>query len=307
MVNLRRIDLNLLVVLDALLAERSATRAGLRLGLTQPAVSAALARLRGHFDDPLMIRTPRGLEPTARALGLAAPLRAVLRDVEGLLEARGAFDPLALSREFRLGLGDYAAHVLLPDLLARLASEAPGVDLLVVDRVSRTNAADLLTRGEIDVAMTVGPAPSAQITVEPLFEDGWVLAARSGHPIWADEVTAAALAAWPALLVSPEGERYGITDRLLEEVGLRRRVALTLPQFLVAPSALAASDLVALLPTRLARALGGPHDLRTAEPPFSSGPRFRVSLAWHRRDAEDPAHAWLRTALRTAAHASTEP
>lgn len=228
-------------------------------------------------------------------------MREVLRGAQALVGGRPDFDATTLVREVRLGLSDYAAHLLLPSLLAQLAREAPGVDLVIVDRASRDTVADLLERKAFDLAVTVGPVPSARIAVEPLFDDGWTFVARAGHPVWAGELAPASLAEWPALLVSPEGDRYGIADRLLGELGLKRRVALTLPQFLAAPAALATSDLVALLPARLADALAKLYGLRTAPPPFPQQPRFTMSLAWHRRDADDPAHTWLRRALHAAA------
>lgn len=294
--NLRTVDLNLLVVLDALIAERSATRAGARLGLSQSAVSGALARLRPLFGDPLLVPTHRGMEPTGRALELAAPLAELLDNARALVGGAPAFSPAALAREFRLGLSDYAARLLLPALVARLGAEAPGVALLVVDRASGANAADLLERKAVDLCVTVAPRATAVIAVEPLFRDSWRVCARANHPLWAEELTPSALAQHPALLVSPEGDRYGIGDRLLSKAGLERRVMLTLPQFLAAPAVLASSDLVALLPERLSASLIDQR-LRTAEPPFAEQPSFEVSLAWHRRDDADPAHAWLRRAI----------
>lgn len=303
--NLRTVDLNLLVVLDALIAERSATRAGARLGLTQSAVSGALARLRLLFDDPLLMPTRRGLEPTGRALELARPLSDLLENARMLVGGLPEFSPGNLNREFRLALSDYAAHLLLPKLVARLCAEAPGVSLIIEDRVSAANASDLLERKSVDLAVTVGPRPTATIAVEPLFSDGWRICARADHPLWLVELTPASLAGHPALLVSPEGDRYGIGDRLLARIGLKRRVVLTLPQFLAAPAILASSDLVALLPARLADSLHNSR-LRSAELPFSEQPSFAMSLAWHRRDDTDSAHAWVRSLMMSAENAVAE-
>lgn len=298
--NLRAVDLNLLVVLEALIAERSATRAGARLGLSQPAVSGALARLRHLFGDALLVPTHRGLEPTGRALELAGPLTELLDRARLLIDGTPAFVPAALEREFRLGLSDYAAHLLLPALVARLGAAAPGVSVQVVDRVSGANAAELLDRKAVDLAVTVAPRATASVVVEALFSDGWCVCARADHPLWGAPLTPKALAGHPALLVSPEGDRYGIGDRLLGQAGLKRRVMLTLPQFLAAPAVLAGTDLVALLPARLAGSLGDTR-LHMAELPFVEQPSFGVSLAWHRRDEADAAHAWLRQQLRHAA------
>lgn len=292
-INLRTVDLNLLVVLEALIAERSATRAGVRLGLSQSAVSGALVRLRHLFGDPLLVPTRRGLEPTGRALELAGPLAELLDGARLLIGGSPAFAPGTLSREFRLGLSDYAAQLLLPALVAQLGAKAPGVSLQVVDRVSGANAADLLDRKAVDLAVTVAPRATATVAVEMLFRDGWRVCARAGHALWHAPLTPETLATHPALLVSPEGDRYGIGDRLLGRLGLTRRVALTLPQFLAAPAVLAATDLVALLPARLAASIDGDR-LRIAELPFEEQPSFEVSVAWHRRDDADAGHAWLR-------------
>lgn len=303
--NLRTVDLNLLVVLDALIAERSATRAGARLGLTQSAVSGALARLRHLFGDQLLVPTHRGLEPTGRALELAGPLAALLEDARALVGSPPDFAPATLEREFRLGLADYAAQLLLPRLVARLGAEAPAVSLQVLDRVSGANAADLLERKALDLCLTVAPRASAMIAVEPLFRDGWHVCARAGHPLWAEALTPERLAGHPALLVSPEGDRYGIGDRLLGKAGLKRRVMLTLPQFLAAPAILAASELVALLPSRLAASLAEPR-LRSAALPFAEAPWFEMSLAWHRRDGADPALAWMRGIIASLVEGTAE-
>lgn len=130
-----------------------------------------------------------------------------------------------------------------------------------------------------------------------MWEDGWRVIARVGHPLWDEPLTPATLASWRALLVSPEGDRFGVADKLLAAEGLERRVVLTLAQFLTAPAVLAATDTIALMPTRLADALAKPYALRAAPPPFTDMPTFRVSLAWRRRDEGDPAVAWLRTTI----------
>lgn len=298
--NLRSVDLNLLVVLNALIVERSATHAGARLGLSQSAVSGALARLRHLFGDPLLTPTRRGLEPTGRALELAQPLAELLENARLLISGPPAFSPTDLVREFRLALSDYAAQLLLPALLMRVGAEAPGVTLVIEDRVSAANAGDLLHRRAVDLAITVAPRPTAVIAADPLFRDSWRICARAGHPLWSDGVTPGALARYPALLVSPEGDRYGIGDRLLARTGLKRHVMLTLPQFLTAPEILASTDLLALLPAKLTAASRDDR-LRSAELPFAEQPSFELSVVWHRRDEADLAHAWMRMMLADVA------
>lgn len=306
MINLRNVDLNLLVVLDALIAERSATRAGARLGLTQSAVSAALSRLRHLFADQLLIPTHRGLEPTGRALEIAASLSGLLDEARHLIAGETAFTPAGIERDFRLGMADYAAQVLLPALLARLRREAPGLTLTVLDRVSSANAGDLLESKAVDLAITVAPRATDAIAIQTLLRDGWLICAREDHPLWDSPLTPERLAGQPALLVSPEGDRFGMGDRLLGALGLRRHVTLILPQFLAAPAILEASDLVAMLPKRLITGTLS-RRLRSAAPPFAEQPWFELSVAWHRRDATDPALTWLREAiLQTASSRKTE-
>lgn len=293
MVNLRTVDLNLLVVLDALIAERSATRAGARLGLSQSAVSAALSRLRHLFSDQLLVPTRRGLEPTGRALEIAASLSELLDGARHLIEGDSEFVPAKLARDVRIGMADYAAQLILPPLIARLGREAPEVTLTVIDRISGANAAEMLESKAVDLAITVAPRATDTIAVETLLRDGWIICARADHPLWDAPLTPEHLAAHPALLVSPEGDRYGMGDKLLGALGLQRHVALTLPQFLAAPAVLEGSGLVAMLPKRLMSG-GSFTGLRTAALPFADQPWFELSVAWHRRDHADPGLSWLR-------------
>jgi DNA-binding transcriptional LysR family regulator len=299
MVNLRTVDLNLLVVLDALIAERSATRAGARLGLTQSAVSAALARLRHLFGDQLLVPTRRGLEPTGRALEIASTLGGLLDEARHLIDGDAPFAPATLRRDFRIAMSDYAALLILPKLTAQIGREAPGVSFTVTDRVSGRNAGELLESRAVDCAITVAPRTTDTIATQDLLRDTFLVCARCDHSIWSTPLSPEALAYWPALLVSPEGDRFGIGDRLLSELGLQRRVMLTLSQFLTAPAILEASDLVAILPRRVVEA-DRSGKLRSAPLPFEEQPWFELSMAWHRRDDTDPALAWLRTMISSA-------
>lgn len=295
--NLSSVDLNLLVVLDALLVERSVTRAGRRVGLSQPAMSHALARLRALLGDPLFVREGRLMVPTPRAEALAEPLAAALASLGALVEAPEAFDPLRASRSLRISSTDYAQVMVLPALCAKLQVEAPGIDLLVhptTDDVLR-----MLARGELDLALgpvRLSEAPSAT-RHETLFDERFVCLVRKGHPLTHGKVTPERFAAARHAFIAPRGRPGGAVDEALAQLGLGRRVAFQSAQFLVAPYVVAQSDLVITIPARVARMFASKLGLATFAPPVSL-PGFSVSLIWHERSEQDPALAFVREAVR---------
>ncbi|KAA0114894.1 LysR family transcriptional regulator [Methylobacterium sp. P1-11] len=286
-------DLNLLKVFDALYAERNVTRAGLRVGLSQSAVSGALSRLRELLADELFVRTPTGMQPTVRADDLAGPIADALGLVRGALRA-DPFDPSTADRTFTIAMSDYAAFVLLPPLLARLGEEAPGIDLRVRGIFGRDEAIDLLDGGEANLAVGVPPDVSARILTRPLLREGFACTARPGHPAFAPGADIAAFAAAPHLLVSPEGDRSGLVDHRLAALGLERRVVLSLPQFLVAPFVIAETDLIATIARRVARRFAHAGiGISIHEPPIVL-PDWPLALMWHRRSDSHAATVWLR-------------
>ncbi|CAO4148466.1 PCP degradation transcriptional activation protein [Methylorubrum aminovorans] len=295
-------DLNLLKAFDALYAERHVTRAGLRIGLSQSAMSGTLTRLREVLGDELFVRTPSGMRPTARADDLAGPVADALRLVRGALQADG-FEPATAERAFTVAMSDYAAFVLLPPLLARLGVEAPGIDLRVRGMFGRGEAVELLDSGEANLAVGVPVEASARILTRPLLREGFACVARRGHPAFADGVDLEAFVAVPHLLVSPEGDGAGLVDRKLAELGLKRRVVLGLPQFLVAPFIVAESDLVATLAARVARRCADVGvGIAVHEPPVVL-PDWPLALMWHRRADAHAATAWLRDVIAEVAAA----
>ena len=295
-------DLNLLKAFDALYAERHVTRAGLRIGLSQSAMSGTLTRLRELLGDELFVRTPSGMRPTARADDLAGPVADALRLVRGALQADG-FEPATAERAFTLAMSDYAAFVLLPPLLARLGDEAPGIDLRVRGMFGRGEAVELLDSGEANLAVGVPVEASARILTQPLLREGFACVARRGHPAFATGVDLEAFVAVPHLLVSPEGDGAGLVDRKLAELGLKRRVVLSLPQFLVAPFIVAESDLVATLAARVARRCADVGVGITVHEPPVILPDWPLALMWHRRADAHPATAWLRDVVAEVAAA----
>ena len=290
------IDLNLLVVFDALIAEGHATRAAERIGLTQPAVSHALNRLRALFGDPLFVRSPRGMVPTSLAQDVAPNVRSILEQVEGVLRGGRAFDPAASTRQFVLGLSDYAAFVLLPRLTARLDQEAPGVSL-VVRNTSRSVGLPMLEDGTVELIAGNFPEPPTHMREELLYEEDFICAGRGDHPHLGEPLDLDRYLALRHIQVSMKGNPSGYVDAVLAEKGLKRNVAVTVGHFLMAPMLVDASDLVATEPRRLFTPLAGRLPLRLFPPPIDI-PLFRVVQTWHSRHDADSGHQWLRRILR---------
>jgi DNA-binding transcriptional LysR family regulator len=290
--HLAGVDLNLLVALDALLTEAHVTRAARRVGLTQSAMSRALARLRDLLDDPLLVRTPQGMQPTPRAQALAAPLRRTLEDVEALVAGRPVFEPAHARRAFTVAAPDYAQAVLMPPVLQHLAREAPGVDLLLVAPPRDVDAA--LVGGEVDLVLGPQQPSTAGLVWTPLLSDTFACLLRKGHPALRRPLTPQRFAALSHLQVAPGGRPGGALDDALAARGLSRRVALRVTGFLGAAQLVAASDLVTTLPSRLAQLSAASGALVMMRPPVPV-PGFTLAQAWHERLRQDPGHAWLRS------------
>jgi DNA-binding transcriptional LysR family regulator len=286
-------DLNLLIVFDAVMQERSVTRAGSRIGLSQPAMSHALNRLRHMLKDDLFVRTPDGMAPTPRAETLAQPLRNALNEMQLALEPT-AFDPAASDRRFALGVNNYAAVVLTPPLVAAVAAAAPAVRLDL--RPSGTlDIAERLDRGDLDLALGGTERLGERFATAPLLEDPFVMVMRRGHPASKRNLSAAAFADLPHLEISSSLEDTGFIDQWLAGRGLGRRIALRAP-YLSAPAILVQSDLVATLSLRIAQELVRNHPLQFRKPPYDS-PRVATIMVWHRRLDRHPAHRWLRDVI----------
>lgn len=289
------IDLNLLTSLDALLEERSVTRAARRLGVSQPAVSHSLRRLRELLGDPLLVRTPRGMQATPRAAELRAGVRAALDAAEAVLQPAPGFDPARAERTFTLAMGDQPALQLLPSLVERIATVAPGVALRLRPPPGDLPAA--LAEGEIELGIGVFGDSPAQICSERLWTEQFACVVRRGGPGSRAPLDLAAYVARPHLLVAPRGLPGSTVDDLLAQRGLRRRIAVIVPHFLVAPAIVAASELVWTAPAGLAHALAEHYPISVRPPPLAI-PRFTLEMRWHLRLDRDPGLAWLRGMLR---------
>jgi len=292
--SLHALDLNLLVALDALLAEGSVTAAAHRSGVTQSAMSHSLAKLRILLGDPLLVRTHAGMSPTPRARALAEPLTRALTELRSVLSSGTSFDARTSRRRFTIGTADYGALVVIPPLMKRLGREAPMVE--VVQRPVPAAPADALEDERLDVVLSVQLEPRATLSAQKLFDERLVCVLRAGHPALARRRRALDLETFASLShvqVAPRGSPGGVVDDLLARSGVSRHVALRVADFLVAPLVVAESDLVLTVPERVARVFAPSHGLAVVEPPESL-PTFTMWMVWHERRRHDPAHAWLR-------------
>ncbi|WP_342247413.1 LysR substrate-binding domain-containing protein [Pseudomonas sp. OTU5201] len=291
--DLRRVDLNLLIVFETLMHERSVTRAAEKLFLGQPAISAALARLRTLFDDPLFVRTGRSMEPSARAMEIFALLSPALDSISTAVSRAADFDPATSSAVFRIGLSDDVEFALLPALLRRLRAEAPGV-VLVVRRTNYLLMPNLLASGEISVGVAYTEELPANAKRKTL---------RRSRPklLRADSVPGALslddYSTRPHALVSFAGDLGGFVDEELAKVGKTRKVVLAVPQFNGLGTLLAGTDLVAMVPDYTAAALTAAGGLRAEDPPLPVQ-SFELSMAWRGAQDNDPAERWLRSRIQ---------
>lgn len=284
-IDLSRADLNLLVLFEAVLEERHVGRASERLNLSASAVSHGLGRLRRLLNDPLFLRTPRGVAPTERAIDLAGPIADILARTRGVLAVAAPFEPAASTRRFTIGAPDGVSAVFLPPLLAALRDRAPGIDISLrqllpsqgeigYDRVWRGAFAELDAR-EMDIAVLPSDAVPARFARRTLHDEDFVVVMRAGHP-FAEDPSLARYCALAHLVVSHSGDPLGFVDASLAERGLARRVALTAPNFMFALALVADTDLVSAVPRRFAALYGSRFGIVAREAPIPL-PRFRLN------------------------------
>lgn len=296
--DLRRIDLNLLVVLDALLEERHVSRAAERLAMTQPAVSHALNRLRDLLDDPLLVRSGNQMQLTRRAFELAGPLRETLAGVRRLVLGDD-FDPASAELSLRLGMSDYGAWVALPGLLRVLRREAPGIRLEVC-QASRLDMATEVANGDLDGALGVFPLLPEGLRAQALFEERFVCLCASETLAGRERLTLDEYLAAPHLRVALQQSPAEEIDSHLERLGRRRQVSATVPHFSVAPALLAGTDLLLTIAERMLPDDLEAHGLASFEPPLQLA-RFDFVQIWSEASQDDPARRWLRGKLAQAA------
>src|SRR5882724_1771594 len=289
--NMRNVDLNLLVTLEALLTERNVTRAARRLHLSQPSVSVQLRKLRQIFADPLLSAAPGGMSPTTRGQSLLEPLRKALADMGRVLDLRPQFDPSMAQTTWQIAAADYAEYAILMPLLAHLRKAAPGVRIAVRE-AAHSPMIKQLEGGAIDLGLLAMEAAPERLHHRVLFKEDYVLVARKRHPALKGKLTVDTLCQLEYVIVSPEGGGFrGVTDTVLESRGRKRRVVLSVPHFLFVPEVVARTDLVAMLPSRLVKDRSD--HIQVVVPPVPI-PSYEMAMIWHERSHLDPAHMWLR-------------
>ena len=314
-INLERIDLNLLVVFEAVLEERHVGRAADRLNLTASAVSHGLSRLRRLFNDPLFLRTPKGVVPTARAIELSPPIKDILARVRAVVASAEPFDPASSTRRFTIGAPDGVSAVFLPPLLAELRQRAPGLNISIrqllpvhgetlLERAWRNAFIELEERA-MDIAVIPYDHAPARFEMRALYAEDFVVAMRAAHPL-AGALTLASYCELQHLVVSLGGDPHGFVDQILAEQGKQRRIALTAPNFMLALALVAETDLIAAVPRKFAQMHASRFEICIVEPPVPFG-SFRLNAIASKAALMDQGIAWLfETLLQAEIKASTK-
>ncbi len=290
--DIRDVDLNLLVVFDALLRTRSVTRAAADLGMSQPATSFALNRLRATLGDPLFVRTARGIHPTPHAEHLAAPLTEILDSIRGRLLQQPTFAPGEAERTLTLNMPDIGELVFLPSILKRLAAVAPKVSIQTVN-LPDSEIEPALRAGAVDLALGLFPQlQSAALYQQRLFTHSFVCIVRRDHPRIGERMTRKQFVESEHAVVAG-GHADESLDAELRDQGLVRRVVLRVGHFLALPTILSESDLIFTVPYAIGAGLAQLADIKLVPPPFKARPRV-VKQHWHSRFHNDPANRWLR-------------
>ena len=287
--DIRNLDLNLLKAFDALMDEGSVTRAAQRLMLTQPAVSAMLTRLRDYFDDPLFVRSQRGMVPTERAMTLADPIKQVLADINLLLQPIH-FEPQTAKMTYTIAATDYALKAVIVPLMAELKKQAPGVRVAVIS-VNQDSLSRQMERGEVDLALVTPETTPQELHGRALYDEQYVCMMRADHPAAiSGRITLEQFCSLEHILVSSKGGFWGATDDALVAMKLHRNIGLSVNSFLVLPEVLRITDMIAVVPRRLACRHDNLIIMDTPLEVFG----FTKSMAWHERSHRDPAHRWIR-------------
>lgn len=300
--NLRSIDLNLLAVFDAIAAEGNQSRAANRLGMSQPAMSNALARLRTALDDPLFVRTAQGMTPTARARALAAPIRQALDLIQGGLERAkrdDSFDFGASTRTIVIVVEDYGDSVIVPRLMDWLMQTAPGMRVRLRRDPSGTALSKKLSDGSVDIAVQYVRARDGELHARHLLEEELVSMVREDHPTIGDSLSLAQYLAVPHVVfgrLGSQGIKNSIVDRELKRLGLARSIALQVPGFQSMPIIVRNTNFICTLPRRMAQAYAHYFRLKTLKTPLELPP-LPLYLVWSKSMDRDPAHRWLRNAV----------
>ncbi len=292
--NIRSFDLNLLVTFDAVMRERSVSRAAQALSLTQPAVSNALNRLRQMLDDPLLVRTRQGMEPTPRALELIAPVPRALNELDNCLSTPVSFEPQTSKQRFVIAATDYVALLLLPKLLKLLELQAPGIEVQIKN-FGPGNPEDALDSGEFDFAMGRFFDVSPRLQKQLWLDESLCCLVRQDHPQIKKRMSLKQYLDVGHVWVS-SNERRGMVDRWLQDQGYSRKIVSVIPNYTTAAMVVAETDLALVLPERFAQNFCQLLPVKVLPLPMELG-KFEVDIMWHPRHASTPAHQWLRDKL----------
>ncbi|WP_310451502.1 LysR family transcriptional regulator [Sulfuritalea sp.] len=296
--HISRVDLNLFVIFDTVLAEGGITAASRKLNLSQPAVSHALTRLRGLLGDPLFQRQGRAMVATPLARAIAAPVRAALRNIEGTLHQAMRFDPASSERRFTLAFRDVLELILVPPLMQALSEEAPQLDIIAA-RMNRRSLESDLFAGRVDIGIDVLLPVSSEIRCEQALAEPMVVVARKGHPALAKKLDLKSYLAQQHIQVSSRRRGPGLEDLELARVGVSRRIRLRCQHYGTACRTVSMTDLLATMPARYATVMNQPYGNEIRPLPLKDT-QLELYLYWHRNTDADPAGIWLRERLRTA-------
>ena len=291
---LRQLDLNLLVVFHQLLIDRSVSRAAEHLGMTQPAVSNALKRLRGALADDLFVRTPMGMDPTPYAVQLAEPVSHAIATLHGALNRHDHFDPATAQKRFTVAMTDIGEIYFMPRLIERLLATAPGLSISTLR--SHAGLSDELANGDVDLAVGLQPDLQAGFYQRRLFHHRYVCLCRKDHPITQSVMTQTLFCKFGHVRIVAASTGHGEIDTFMQRAGLVRDIRLEVPHFVAVGHILQNTDLIATVPERFATSCTGPFGLTTVALPLPL-PEIAINLFWHTRFNRDPANIWLRNLM----------
>lgn len=295
--NITNLDVRLLHWFDILISERSVSRSAQRLNISQPAMSLALRRLRRMFRDPLFVRAHNEMVPTPRALELVVPIRRILEELATLVEGAASFDPQTANGQFTITVPSYISFLLLPRLIRRIEKKAPGISLDIRSS-NREHAIEWLEKGEIDFRIGWIKEPPDTLRFKTLYRDHFVCLARKDHPEVGRKLTLEQLCAVPHVraMVHKNSDSGRLIDQTLDALGMRIRIALLVQDSLIVPYVVANSNLIAVVPARLAQGISRQLLIRVLPVPIKL-PEQNIALYWHERTHRDAAHEWMRAQI----------
>jgi DNA-binding transcriptional LysR family regulator len=297
-IDLASIDLNLLVAFEALFEEKSVTAAAKRLYLGQPAMSAALGRLRILFNDELFIRIGREMQPTSKAAAIAPGIFAALRQIRHTIESSQTFNPISAKRSFAIGSADYTSFIILPKLLEHCRQKAPSLNFRMIG-FEKDNVGEMLEHGTIELALGVFPNPPRQTICVPLFQEHFIGIARKKHPAIKNKIISLeTFANLSHVLVTLRQDATGEIDKILATHNLQRRIQLTTPHLLILPAIISSSDMIAAVPYRIGAYFSNLANIEIFELPLETQP-WTVSMIWSQLTDKDDPNSWLRQTLKT--------